>query len=43
TDKPDGTMQKLTDVTKINNLGWKHTIELEEGLKTIYNWYVNNQ
>lgn len=43
TEKPDGTVRKLTDVTKLNNLGWKHTIELEEGLKTIYNWYVNNQ
>lgn len=42
-EKPDGTMQKLTDVIKLNNLGWKHTIELEEGIKTIYNWYVNNQ
>ncbi len=43
TEKPDGAMRKLTDVTKLNNLGWKHKVGLEEGLKTIYNWYVNNQ
>ncbi len=40
TSKPDGTMRKLTDVSKLNNLGWKHTIELEEGIKNIYDWYV---
>jgi GDP-L-fucose synthase len=39
-DKPDGTMRKLTDVSKLNSLGWKHTIELEEGVKKIYDWYV---
>ena len=39
-DKPDGTMRKLTDVSKLNKLGWKHTIELEEGIKKLYNWYV---
>lgn len=43
TDKPDGTMRKLTDVSKLNNLGWKHSMELEEGLKTIYNWYLNDK
>ena len=43
TDKPDGTMRKLTDVSKLNNLGWKHTIELEEGIKIMYDWYVNNK
>ncbi len=31
--KPDGTMRKLTDVTKLHELGWKHTVELEEGIK----------
>lgn len=41
TNKPDGTMRKLTDVSKLNNLGWKHKIELEEGINKIYNWYVN--
>ena len=39
TDKPDGTMRKLTDVSKLNKLGWKYKVELEEGIKEIYNWY----
>ncbi len=43
TDKPDGAMRKLTDVTKLNDLGWKHKVSLEEGIKIIYKWYVNNQ
>ncbi|AOW21157.1 GDP-L-fucose synthase family protein [Urechidicola croceus] len=42
TEKPDGTMKKLTDVTKLNELGWKHTVELEEGIKKVYDWYVTN-
>jgi GDP-L-fucose synthase len=37
--KPDGTMKKLTDVTKLNTLGWKHTIDLENGVDYIYSWY----
>lgn len=41
-DKPDGTMKKLTDVTKLNELGWEHTVTLEEGIKKVYNWYVKN-
>lgn len=41
-DKPDGTMRKLTDVSKLNNLGWKHTVELEEGIKKVYDWYKLN-
>lgn len=40
TDKPDGTMKKLTDVTKLNNLGWKHTVELSDGIEKLYNWYI---
>jgi GDP-L-fucose synthase len=43
TDKPDGTMRKLTDVSKLNQLGWKHSVELDEGLKKIYNWYLNDK
>ena len=39
-DKPDGTMRKLTDVSKLHQLGWKHTIELDEGIKKMYEWYV---
>jgi GDP-L-fucose synthase len=38
--KPDGTMVKLTDPSKLNNLGWKHTIELEEGISQVYEWYL---
>lgn len=40
TDKPDGTMKKLTDVSKLHGLGWKHTIELREGIKMMYDWYL---
>lgn len=43
TNKPDGTMRKLTDVSKLHSLGWKHSIELESGIKNIYNWYLNNK
>ncbi len=39
TEKPDGTMRKLTDVSKLNKLGWKHTIELEEGVKRMMESY----
>jgi len=38
-EKPDGTMRKLLDVSKIHSLGWKHTVEIEEGLRKIYLWY----
>tara|TARA_B110001450_G_C17648816_1_gene492410 strand:+ start:142 stop:1188 length:1047 start_codon:yes stop_codon:yes gene_type:complete len=41
-DKPDGTLRKLTDVFKLHSLGWKHKIELKEGMETIYQWYLNN-
>lgn len=37
--KPDGTMRKLTDVSKLNALGWKHSVEVEEGVKRMYEWY----
>ncbi len=40
--KPDGTMRKLTDVSKLNGLGWKHKIEIDEGVKKMYQWYVEN-
>jgi GDP-L-fucose synthase len=43
TKKPDGTMKKLTDVSKLNALGWKHKIELDEGIKTMFQWYVSNK
>ena len=38
--KPDGTMKKLTDPTKLHNLGWKHTISLEKGVKMMYEHYL---
>ena len=41
TSKPDGTMKKLTDCSKIHSLGWKHSVELEEGIQRLYDWYVN--
>jgi GDP-L-fucose synthase len=37
TNKPDGTPRKLLDVTKLTKLGWKYTIELEDGVKEVYN------
>ncbi|MEL6813040.1 MAG: GDP-L-fucose synthase [Bacteroidota bacterium] len=40
TDKPDGTFRKLTDVSKINTMGWKAAISLEEGLTKMYHWYI---
>jgi len=39
TDKPDGTMKKLTDVSKLHALGWKHQVELQDGIEKMYNWY----
>jgi GDP-L-fucose synthase len=38
--KPDGTPRKLLDVHRLNQLGWKHTIDLEEGIRRTYQWYV---
>lgn len=41
--KPDGTPRKLLDVGRIHKLGWKHQIDLEDGLKMVYSWYVNSK
>ncbi len=38
-DRPDGTMKKLTDVSKLHALGWQHTVELKQGIEKMYNWY----
>ena len=38
-EKPDGTMRKLTNVTKLHNLGWQHKIEIDEGIEKMYEWY----
>ena len=39
TDKPDGTMLKLTDPSKLHELGWHHMVELEDGIQKMYDWY----
>ena len=43
TEKPDGTMVKLTDPSKLHSLGWKHKVELEDGIRTMYAWYLNSK
>ncbi len=42
-NKPDGTLKKLTDCSKLNNLGWKHKIDLAEGIHKMYLWYLQNK
>jgi GDP-L-fucose synthase len=42
TSKPDGTMRKLTDPSKIHSLGWHHKIEIGEGIEKLYSWYLKN-
>lgn len=41
-NKPDGTMKKLTDVSKLHELGWKHQVELRDGIQRIYAWYCKH-
>ena len=41
--KPDGTPRKLLDVNLLNNLGWKHKISLEEGIRLVYEDYIKNK
>lgn len=41
-DKPDGTMKKLTNPSKIHALGWHHAIEIEEGIAKLYAWYTQS-
>ncbi len=40
--KPDGTMRKMTDVSKLHALGWKHKIDIEEGIHKLYDWYIKD-
>jgi len=40
--KPDGTPRKLMDVAKMHNLGWKHQVDLEEGIQKTYHWFLEN-
>ncbi len=42
TSKPDGTPRKLADSSRLHSLGWKHRINLEEGLRDVYRWFVEN-
>ncbi len=42
TSKPDGTMRKLTDVKKLHQLGWHHKIEIENGIRMMYEWYATH-
>ena len=41
TSKPDGTLKKLTDVSKLNTLGWKHKVNLDKGVEKMYHWYLS--
>jgi GDP-L-fucose synthase len=40
--KPDGTPRKLMDISKMHALGWKHQVQLEEGIQKTYNWFLEN-
>ncbi len=40
--KPDGTMRKLCDVSRLHKLGWKHSVELPDGIARLYRWYTEN-
>ncbi len=39
-NKPDGTMRKLTDVSKLHSLGWKHKVSIQKGIEKMYDWYL---
>jgi GDP-L-fucose synthase len=41
--KPDGTPKKLMDSSRLNTIGWMPTIDLENGIKTTYEWFLNNK
>ena len=42
TSKPDGTPRKLLDVTRLQELGWSAKIELEDGIRSTYEWFLAN-
>ncbi|GAA0089302.1 GDP-L-fucose synthase [Clostridium perfringens] len=42
TDMPDGTPRKLTTVDKLNGLGWRHKVDLNNGIKLAYEWFLKN-
>lgn len=41
-DKPDGTILKQTDPSKLHSLGWRHEVELRDGIGQLYDWYIKN-
>ncbi len=43
TSKPDGAPRKLMDVSRLRNLGWSYSIDLEDGLRDAYQWFLDNQ
>lgn len=43
TEKPDGTPRKLLNVDKLHELGWKHKIDLRDGIRDVYGWYLENK
>ena len=42
TTKPDGTMRKLIDVSKLHSLGWTHKVEIEDGVQKLFEWYKDS-
>ena len=40
--KPDGTMRKLIDVSKLHSLGWTHKVEIEDGVQKLFEWYKSS-
>ncbi len=42
TTKPDGTLRKIMDSSKLNGLGWEAKTDLRDGLKIVYDWYLNS-
>lgn len=43
TEKPDGTMRKLSNVEKLNSLGWRRKISLDNGIRGVYDWYLRGK
>ena len=41
TSKPDGTPRKLTDPSKLQALGWRHKVNVDEGVRRLFEWYKN--
>lgn len=41
--KPDGTPRKMLNVDRLHSTGWKHKVDLEDGIKRVYGWYLDNK